>query len=443
MHHNEKDFNRFGLSVPEIWLPEEGVDQQRWSVVACDQYTSEPEYWQRVEKRVGDAPSTLRLIYPECYLNEANPQERIEKIQKTMHQYLQEQVLRSCGDGFILVKRQTADGKSRWGLMAAVDLEQYNYHKDSTSLIRATEGTILERLPPRIRIREGAPLELPHIMILLNDPERLIIEPLKERCGDFSVLYDTELMENGGRLTGYKVDGQAAMDDLLKGLRRGADPAQFRKEYGTADVLLYAMGDGNHSLATAKAIWEKLKEERREDPRIMEHPARWALAELVNIYDEGIVFEPIHRVLFDIDEKQFLAEAEKAGFRLTHAETAAEMQKAVAAQSSGHTAGFAMRGEYGLLTMTNPEATIPAGTLQTFIDGYLAENRGEVDYIHGSDALFKLSEKEKTIGIFLPAVEKSAFFRTVIKDGAFPRKTFSMGEAEEKRFYMEARKIIP
>jgi len=298
-----KNYPSIGVQVPHVYLPRLGVDLGKWAVIACDQFTSQPEYWQKVEETVGSAPSTINLIFPEVYLDKPGAEERIRHIQRTMQDYLSEGLLVSY-DGMVFVERFTG-GKTRRGLVLALDLEQYDYNKGSHSLIRATEGTIIERLPPRIHIREDARLELPHILVLIDDPECTVIEPVESSKANMRELYDFELMAGSGHLNGYLVDDPSILAGVVKALEQLANPQTFSAKYDIGmdrPVLLFAMGDGNHSLATAKAIWEKKKESLPAD-----HPLRYALVEIENIHDPGLFFEPIHRVLFGI--KQNMIEA--------------------------------------------------------------------------------------------------------------------------------------
>jgi hypothetical protein len=432
-----------GIQIPQAYLPKPGTDLTKWAVIACDQFTSEPEYWHDVEKIVGDAPSTLNLIFPEVYLEEPGGEERIQNIQATMRRYLDQGVLQPH-DGLIYVER-TVGGKARKGIVLCLDLEFYDYTKGSSSLIRATEGTIVDRLPPRIKIREGALLELPHILVLIDDPNRTVIEPLGAAKAELETLYDFDLMLDSGHLTGYSVN-QDFEDKVIDALRDLAKPEVFTAKYGIdkdQPVLLFAMGDGNHSLATAKAIWEKIK------PQVgMDHPARYALVEIENVHDEALTFEPIHRVLFGL-KKDLFAELEKTfgeNFTYKAAASAEDMARAVdSAEGQKQTIGLVGGGpsrDFGLIEITKPSSNLPVGTLQPFLDTFLEEGGAEkLDYVHGEDVTVKLGSQPNNAGFYLPGMSKSDLFKTVILDGALPRKTFSMGEAHEKRFYMEARKI--
>lgn len=427
--------NSVGVLVPEILLPPQGTDMYKWAVVACDQFTSQKEYWEEARRIIGDAPSTLDLILPEAWLGAQDEQERIARIKEKMQEYLHNGTLVKQPQGFVLVER-TAAGNTRHGLVMALDLEKYDYSKGSGTLIRATEGTIVERIPPRLRIREGAAVELPHILVLIDDPEETVIEPLTAQTEKLPLLYDTDLMLGGGHISGRLVSGEKEIMGVLEALTALSDKAAFEKKYGSKPVLLFAMGDGNHSLATAKANWEKIKatlpEEQRED-----HPARYALIELNNVHDKGIVFEAIHRNVFGIPgEKLVEALLQKLREQNGGAEIGPEQAPA---GGEKHVIPFYYGDKSGAFIVTEPAVQLAVGTLQNAIDAVLKELGGEVDYIHGIDVVKELAQKPDTTGFLLPDMEKSELFPTVVYDGALPRKTFSMGEAAEKRYYMEAR----
>ncbi len=445
---NEK-FLKLGIKVPEVLLPQKEVDLFKWAVVACDQYTSEPDYWEEVTRLVGDVPSTLNLVFPEVYLGKGNETERIARIHREMGRYLEQNVITSRGDGFIYIERQTSHGPSRRGLIVAIDLENYDYNRGAETLIRATEGTVLERIPPRVKIREGAPLELPHIMLLIDDPDCRVIEPLAVQTEQFEPLYDTKLMMNGGHIKGYFVREERILEGIYQGLANLAEPVRFNRKYGVANepVLLFAVGDGNHSLATAKAVWEKMKQQSQVD--LDNHPARYALVEIINIHDLGLQFEPIHRVLFGVSSEDLFG-AMKAYFggeinQVRYADRQAmeiEFKKGRNQSENQHKIGFVNDEGCGIVTIANPKSDLEVGTLQSFLDDWLKQHtETEIDYIHGNEVVQKLGSKPGNIGFYLPALAKSALFKTVIRDGVLPRKSFSMGEAEEKRFYLECRRI--
>lgn len=436
-----------GAIIPKVLLPRPGVDLHKWAVIACDQFTSEPEYWQAVADEVGDAPSTLHLILPEVYLDTPEEARRVRSINAAMHNYLQQDLFVEH-EGLIVVEREVG-GKTRHGIMLALDLDAYDYSRGAASLIRATEGTILERIPPRVRIRAGAPLELPHILVLIDDPDRTVIEPLVAARDRLLPLYDTELMLGSGHLRGFLAGDTALTERALDALAQLAEPAAFAAKYdlpSSAPVLLFAMGDGNHSLATAKTIWEQLKSGAGRDHVGHDHPARYALVEVENIHDAGLTFEPILRVVFDV--RHDLAAALDAYYgprcRLTPCATLDEMVSVVDGQAGApeHKIGVIKPDGYAVITIADPPSNLPVGTLQLFLDDLGQQGGfGKIDYVHGVEVAVRLGAQPGNAGFYLPAIAKSDFFKTVIVDGALPRKTFSMGEAREKRFYMEARQI--
>ena len=415
-------FDRIGIRPARILLPAPSVPRETWACIACDQYTSEPDYWQKAYEVVGDAPSALRLILPEVNLKQS--EQLIPGIHAAMARYLREGLLSPAVDpGFILCERAVPAG-SRLGLVCAVDLEQYSFEKGSLPLVRPTEQTIASRLPPRLVIRRGAPVELTHIMILIDDPDRTVLEPLQAKKDSLRKLYDFDLMMKGGHLKGWAVDREedlAHVDASLSALlaKLGADP------------LLLAVGDGNHSLATAKAYWEELKQTL--SPAEQEnHPARFALCEIVNIHDNALLFEPIHRVLTGTDADALL--------RDWQAYAAARGMTLDAA--AGHTFTVVSARGDKVITVGNPEGAIPCETIQKFLDDFLSRHpEAEIDYIHGEQSLRSLAEAPGAVGFLLPEIDKNSFFSDVKKLGVLPRKTFSMGEADEKRFYMEVKEI--
>lgn len=435
-------YDDIGVKIPQIFLPRKGIDLTKWAVIACDQFTSQPEYWQQVEEMVGKAPSTLNLVLPEIYLEKPGEAERIQSIQGTMRAYLDKGILQPR-DGMIYVER-TVGSKVRKGIVLCLNLERYDYTKGSTSLIRSTEGTIVERLPPRMKIRQGAALELPHILVLIDDPQGMVIEPLGKARDELEKLYDFDLMLDSGHLTGYAVDASLE-EKVVASLRGLAKPEIFRAKYGISKekpVLLFAMGDGNHSLATAKSIWEKMKSQLGLDL-----PARYALVEIENVHDEGLEFEPIHRVLFGLKHDMIAALKGHFGTSLTFlpiASTAEIVKRVDNPKSTKHTIGLfdGSRGS-GVIEIANPSSNLPVGSLQAFLDPFLEEGGAEkIDYVHGMEVVHKLGSQPGNAGFYVPGMNKSDLFKTVILEGTLPRKTFSMGAAKEKRFYMEARLII-
>jgi hypothetical protein len=447
------DFASLGIHIPEILLPNKQVDLAKWSVVACDQYTSQPEYWEKVSALVGQSPSAFNLIYPEVYLGREDGTKRIKDIHLKMREYLQNNTLIPQGAGFIYIDRQTAHVPSRKGLIVALDLECYDYQKGSQTLIRATEGTVLDRIPPRVKIRTEAPIELPHIMVLIDDPQQLVIEPLAANLSKLTKMYQIDLMMNGGQIAGYQVNDQQLIDGIFKGLQALAAKEGYQQKYGvqSGEVLLYAVGDGNHSLATAKAVWEQMKQNGNV-VALENHPARYALVELVNIHDPGIQFEPIHRVVFHVKSDEMFNAMKNfyqqlgSGFTYqnyhSHQEILEVLPNLRRQNQGAHIVEFITATDCGIIEVQKPLQNLEVGTLQSFLNDYTVNNsKIEVDYIHGDEVVTELGSKIGNIGFYLPPMEKSAFFKTVIVDGVLPRKTFSMGEAEEKRFYMECRKI--
>ncbi|WP_045856612.1 DUF1015 domain-containing protein [Teredinibacter purpureus] len=435
-------FDALGLLIPNIVLPNNTVDMHTWAVVACDQYSSEPLYWEKVEALTAEKPSTAHMIFPEAFLNTQDSDKRITAIHNAMHRALNDGTLQEIPAGLTLCERTLQNGQSRKGVVVALDLEHYDYRDGSQSLIRATEGTIVDRLPPRIKIRQDAPLELPHIMVLIDDPERSVIEPLFKQ--PFTPLYDVTLMQDGGRVQGRHLRKLSVLQQFADNLAALAAPDSFQKKYATADhkPLLYAMGDGNHSFATARAIWESMKSRQGFDA-VKDHPARYALVELVNVYDESLAFEAIHRVVFNIEPEQLIAEF-LAYFSHQHAERFDTLPHTLETSTltNTHCLPFCCEHTSGTLVIRQPTHQLAAGSLQAFLDGYLAQHTdASVDYIHGEHTTQSLGCKPRNIGFSLPPIEKSALFKTVIFDGALPRKTFSMGDAHDKRFYVEARRI--
>jgi hypothetical protein len=436
-----KTYDDIGIQIPQVYLPKKGIDLSKWAVIACDQFTSQPEYWQKVEELAGGSPSTLDLVFPEVYLEKPGEAERIQRIQAAMRACLEQGIL-EAREGLIYVERRVG-GRTRKGLLLCLDLERYDYTPGAASLIRATEGTIVSRLPPRMKIRRGAALELPHILVLVDDPQGAVIEPLAAEKGKLEKLYDFELMLGSGQLAGYAV-GAAVEAQIVAALRGLARPETFAAKYGVGSdqpVLLFAMGDGNHSLATAKAVWEKMK------PQVgMDHPARYALVEIENVHDAGLAFEPIHRLLFGLKRDLLAALRSCFGADFAYAPVggAAEMVQSVDRAPGGKQAiGLVRSGEFGVIGIAHPSSNLPVGTLQAFLDPFMKEGGAEkIDYVHGTEVVCSLGAQAGNAGFYVPGMDKSDLFKTVILDGVLPRKTFSMGEAHEKRFYMEARKIV-
>lgn len=418
-------WSHLGFGPADVLLPrEEAADLTRWSVVACDQYTSEPEYWQRVEQTVGDAPSALKLILPEQKLSDGHTEEHIAAINAEMERYLERDLFRALPDSLIYVERRLNNGALRRGIVGQIDLEDYDYNPGASTLIRATERTVLSRIPPRVAVRRSAALELPHVMLLVDDPDCSAIEPLTAETDQMEEIYDFDLMEQGGHITGYLM-GEEQMFEVASALSALADQGEFERRYDAEGkpLLLFAVGDGNHSLASAKANYE----EKKGTPEA--EKARYALVELVNLHDESLEFEPIHRVCFGVDGEAML-NALLERYPGAHTGT-----------GRGQQFELLCDGEKTVVTIPNAPSQLAVGTLQAFLDDYLPTVNGTVDYIHGADVVERLCAQEHTVGFLLPAMGKDELFPTVVHDGVLPRKTFSMGEACDKRFYLEARKI--
>ncbi len=439
-----KNFSPFGLFVPEILLPKKDIALKQWAVVACDQYTQDRDYWKQAEAEAAGA-STLHLILPEVYLNDQDKPQRIEQIRCAMKKYLAEGIFREPYEGFIYLERTTQYGRVRKGLMVAVDLESYEWKPFSKALIRATEATIPDRIPPRMEIRRGADLELPHIMLLVNDKAGVLVEACGKVVKTVSVapLYQGDLMMNAGSIVGYPVDG-----DLLDSCHTALEQLVQENTSAPGDTFLFAVGDGNHSLATAKAVWDEFKEKELAAGKCqadLENCAlRYALVEIVNIYDEGLTFEPIHRVLFGVDATSVMEFCRDKLEGVIETVASAEAL-ACLVENSTNNFGFVFvdaMGKQQFYCLKTEIQELAVSRLQPVLDEYLAGRAdSEIDYIHGSDEVFRLGAQDGALSILLPPVAKESFFATIGGGGPLPRKSFSMGEASEKRFYLEARKI--
>ena len=410
----------------DILLPK-NTDMSKWAVVACDQYTSEPEYWADVEKITQGSKSTLDLILPEVYLEGDDVDARIERIHEKMDEYVSQDTFTEYKDSLIYIERTQADGKVRAGIVGAIDLEQYDYNKGSKSRVRATEATVVERIPPRIKVRRGAPVELPHIMILIDDDKKTIVEPLADKKDSLEKVYDFDLMKNGGHITGWVID-KDTQAKLLQTLEDFDSQEAFSERYGYGNEppLTFAMGDGNHSLATAKAFYEEQKAQNAGKD-MSAAKCRYALVEIVNLHSPALEFEAIHRICTGIDRAKLLTEMTQA---LGLSKETSEQKITVVAN-----------GEHEDFYIHKPTSKLTVGSLQNFLDGYMKENGGKIDYIHGTEVIDSLSKSDDALGVLLPDMAKSELFPTVICDGALPRKTFSMGHAWDKRYYVEARRI--
>ncbi len=437
-----KNFENLGIAIPQILLPK-NIDLTSWSVIACDQYTQDRVYWEKAAKIAEGKPSTLNLIFPEVYLDNADENsknERIEKIQNAMRDYLKNGVFAEAQEECIYLERKTAYGRTRKGLVLCVDLDKYEWKPGSKALIRATEATVPERIPPRMKVRNGAALELPHIMLLANDANDSLVGGAGKLAKQGKPVYDGDLMQNSGHITGWAVKGieaekllESALNELAK---TGTD--------SDGDTFLFAVGDGNHSLATAKAVWEENKAKLPADS-----PVRYALVEIVNIYDEGLTFEPIHRVMFNIESENLIKTvAKKLDGDIIQFEDAKALEAKIADKNAGG-------ARYGFIFTKNGKTTytmlqtkitdLAIAALQPVLDEYMAETKAaktQIDYIHGTAETVELGLKEGNTGILLPPIAKDSFFATINTRGPLPRKSFSMGEASEKRFYVESRKLF-
>ena len=404
----------------DILLPQ-NVEMERWAVIACDQFTSDPLYWARVRTHAAGVPSAINLILPEADLGSANEEEAVSAINQTMEEYLQKNVFKTYSDAYIYIERTLVDGSVRPGLLGVVDLEAYDYHAGSSSMIRATEKTVLERIPPRQRVRRDAAIELPHVLMLCDDDQMQLIEPIGQCKDSLPKIYDFDLMEQGGHICGWLVQGDVAraFDKRLSDYTQ-----QIPHKYAgmqNADVLL-AVGDGNHSLATAKSCYEALKA-ANPGADLRNHPARFSLVELENIHDPSLVFAPIHRIITDTDAQRLLKDLQ---------EVCAE---------DGYPIQWVVGDKTGTVNLDRRKGELAIAVLQAFLDEWLAVNPGQIDYIHGESEVAQLAKQDNAIGFLLPAMEKQQLFRGVISGGCLPRKTFSMGHAREKRYYLEGRKI--
>jgi hypothetical protein len=443
MEDIHRKLSGLGTAVPEILFPRTGVDLEKWAVIACDQFTQNRSYWEAAAAYVGDAPSTLAMIFPEVYLTDQGREERIRNIHAAMDHSLSSGLLAPPKRACVYIERATPFHPCRRGLILAVDLEQYDWAPDSRRLIRSTEGTVPERLPPRMEIRRSAPLEIPHILLLINDEEDTLLPSLGERARRHGMAYTTPLMMDAGRVTGWLLEEEADWAFLAQGLE------SLARSRGETPPFLYAVGDGNHSLATAKAVWENYKKEHGNEPGLMDHPARWALVEVENIYDPGIEFEPIHRIIFGIPSQEILrALSVLPGFSSRTAKDRGELSRLVGDRG-------AVKNRLGLIAGTDLfliESEVPGlitERLQPILDALLKAVPGSkdqpagIDYIHGEEPLFYTTGvSAQAVGILLPPIEKRGLFETVARSGPLPRKSFSMGEAEEKRFYLECRRLF-
>ena len=399
------------VKAVNILLPKRKIDLTKWSVIACDQFTSQSDYWKDVEDITKDKISAYHIIYPEIYIGK-DEEKRISDINSTMALYLKNNYFKKIKNSFILTERSTTEG-IRIGLILGIDLDSYEFQPNNDALIKATEATVVERLPVRIKIRKNAPLELPHIMLLCDDRKMSIIEPLYENRKNLKKLYDFELMKDGGHIRGYKVKNTKEIIDKIYNL---LDSSLLKEKYNSDKKFLFAVGDGNHSLATAKACWDSIKETLSEDEK-QNHPARFALVELVNLHSPALKFEPIHRIVLGVDDDFVEGLSKLKG-----------------------------KGKCGIIFKDKKQAiNVPDNAseaikvIQEYIDKYLKKNKNaSVDYIHGEENLKKIVKKEGGVGILMPTLKKDELFDYILKFGILPRKSFSMGEAEDKRYYLES-----
>ena len=441
------NFDEYGLAVPEILLPKD-KDLKTWCVIACDQFTQDISYWENAEKATCGKPSTLNLILPEVYLSSADKGERLKKIRESMNSYLKGGVFDAPKNECIYIERKTAFGRVRKGLLCAVDLDSYEWKPFSKSLIRATEATIVDRIPPRKEIRKGAPIESPHIMLLVNDPERLLVERAGEAAKKNAPVYSGDLMLESGSITGWALsscDELSLVKDSLGKLKQ-------KNTDSDGSAFMFAVGDGNHSLATAKAVWDEYKAELKalgkSDEEIASCPVRYALAEIVNIYDEGLTFEPIHRVVLGADKDELEGVLkDKMNASVSLAKDQAELEKEVASSGGNFGLVYTAGGKTNYVLCKTGVKELLVSKIQPVLDDFIKERNSsgkaiEIDYIHGSGEVFRLGAMEGNVTILLPPVAKDSFFATINKTGPLPRKSFSMGEASEKRFYLECRRLF-
>lgn len=428
-----KNFADYGIEVPKILLPK-NTEISKWSVIACDQYTQDADYWKNVEKEAGTSPSTLNLILPEVYLSSPDKADRIKCIKEKMQDYLNSDVFADPMEGFVYVERKTAYGRTRKGLVCAIDLEDYEWKPFSKALIRATEATIVDRIPPRKEIRMGAPIESPHIMLLVNDAEKALVEKTGSLVKNNAPLYEGDLMQKSGHITGWAVNGKN-LEPVLNALE------SIRQKNIQADgsEFMFAVGDGNHSLATAKAVWDEYKEKTG----LTDSPVRYALVEIVNIFDEGLTFEPIHRVLFSSKADE-LVEFAALGLegKTEVCKDFESLEKEVAKSKADFGFVFTKDGSTKYLLLRTSITELAVSRIQPLLDEFAKKENAEMDYIHGSDEVKRLGEKEACIAMLLPPIAKDSFFATISSRGPLPRKSFSMGEASEKRFYLECRRLF-
>jgi uncharacterized protein (DUF1015 family) len=421
-----------GLATPQILLPNSKINMKKWTVIACDQYNSNIDYWQDVEKIVGNNPSTLRMILPEIYLeDEDDRQARIQETVMVMEDYVAGGVVEALPQGFILVERKLPEG-TRSGLMGSIDLETYDYNPNKDTKVRPTEQTVLERIPPRVEIRKPALLESPHILVLLNDPDKSVIEPLVAKSKKLPTLYEFDLMKNGGNIKGSFIGEKEDIDGIYQRL----------EAVDAKTDILFSVGDGNHSLATAKTVWDEFKKDLSDEDK-KDHPKRFALVEIINLYDDGLAFEPIHRVVFGIDSNKLIGDLIRI-FNVKNMDAKIFFKRSSASKLvktiSGQSIDFIAKQKKGYIKIDAPANDLEAVNFQAVLDEYLIQNpEVKVEYIHGIDELERLCDEQNTTGFVLPKLNKNSFIDVLSNQGVLPKKCFSLGEADEKRFYLECR----
>jgi len=432
-----KTLSEMGVIVPKILLPK-NLDIKTWSVIACDQFTQDREYWQKVYSIVGDKPSTLKITFPEIYLEDEGKSERISNIKKEMKSYIDNGVFAPPKEQCIYLERASKYGRVRHGLVVAIDLDTYEWKPFSKALTRATEATIIERIPPRIAIRKEAIIETPHIMLLVNDPNHILVEGIGERVKKNEPLYQGELMMNSGSIKGWSV----ASDNDIEYFRATLQKIAEANTEPDGSIFLFAAGDGNHSLATAKSTWNEYK---KDHPDVKNCNMKYCLVEIVNIYDTGLTFEPIHRVLFDVDSEDFIKFMQKKlNGKVEYVNDFNEVKNRVDKSKTDYGFMFTNNGVTKFVHMATETKGLAVSVCQPAIDEYLVSRnkKGNIDFIHGSDELMRLAGQKGVVALYLPPINKDSFFATINGKGPLPRKSFSMGEADEKRFYLECRQIV-
>lgn len=436
--------DKYGIKLQNILLPKTDINLKKWSIIACDQYTQDKTYWKKVKKRTKKVPSTAHLVFPENYLNylsEGEANKKIEKINSTMKEYLSRDMFEVVGK-LIYIKRKTKYGRTRKGIICCIDLEKYNWKNNAKSKIRSTEATVVERLPTRVEVRENALLDLPHIMLLVNDKDKILVESVGKyvKRKKIKPIYNFKLMMKSGKVKGYSIPE----DYINSKLKDSFEKVYDKNTDSDGNTFMFAVGDGNHSLAAAKTVWENYKKEfvafsgDNDFEKIKNHPLRYALVEIVNLYDEGLTFEPIHRILFNTDVNalfDFIKSKLDGKFFVCNSKE--ELLKKVSTSSS--TFGFVTK-KMGYLCFEASINCLAISAMQPILDEFL-KSKNDIDYIHGSNELFELTSVDNSVGILFPPIEKESFFSTINTIGVLPRKSFSMGEASEKRFYLECRSL--